>query len=85
MTRGDFAVLGIDGPDDLARANGSALYARLQRLTGFSIDPYQHDVLLAAVAEARGGEPRKWWDVTPARKSMPDLRLPRALGGSGAT
>ncbi|MEM8971031.1 MAG: helix-hairpin-helix domain-containing protein [Pseudomonadota bacterium] len=81
MTRGDFAILGISGLGDLASADGSELYIRLQRLTGLSIDPCQHDVMLATVAEARGDHPKKWWAFTPERKAMPDLRLPKTLVG----
>ena len=79
MTRGDFAILGISGVGDLAAADGSALYVRLQRLTGLSIDPCQHDVMLATVKEAQGGQPQKWWTFTPKRKAIPDLRLPKSL------
>lgn len=80
MTRGDFAILGIETPDDLAGADGSELYVRLQRLTGLSIDPCQHDVMLAVVAEAQGDAPQKWWAFTSERKAKPDLRLPKMLG-----
>lgn len=84
MRRGDFAILGIEVPGDLAAADGSALYVQLQRLTGLSIEPCRHDVMFAAVAEARGGSPEKRWAFTSTRKAMPDLRLPRALGRGGS-
>lgn len=80
MTRGDFAILGIETPADLAVTDGSELYVRLQRLTGLSIDPCQHDIMLAVVAQAQGEAPKKWWAFTSKRKAKPDLRLPKMLG-----
>lgn len=77
MTRGDLAILGIKAPANLAASDGSALYVKLQRLTGLSIDPCQHDVMLAIVSEARGLPPEKWWAFTSTRKTLPDLRLPK--------
>ena len=80
MTRGDFAILGIETPEALASSDGTELYVKLQRLTGLSIDPCQHDVMLAVTHQARIGERKKWWAFTQTRKSMPPLRLPKMLG-----
>lgn len=70
MTRGDLHILGVNTVEQLAQQDATELYKRLQLLTGLSIDPCQHDVMLAVVHEAKTGEARDWWTFTETRKQQ---------------
>lgn len=64
----DFALLGIDSIEQLARQDPDELYLRLQKLTRSDQDPCVWDTFAAAIHEARTGERTRWWDWTPLRK-----------------
>ena len=67
-TAGDFAVLGIRSPAELAKQDPYALYARLQQLTGVPQDPCVCDSFIAAVRFMQGGPAVPWWHYTAERK-----------------
>jgi hypothetical protein len=64
----DFALLGIETVEQLARCEPESLYRELQQRTGTRHDPCVWDVFAAAIHQARTGEPRDWWEFTPERK-----------------
>lgn len=69
----DFERLGIRNVDQLAKADGRALYERLSRLTGTRQDPCVEDTFVCAVAQARdpnlAPEKRQWWYWSRVRKA----------------
>ena len=69
----DFARLGIETTEQLAKQDPEVLYQRMCELEGKRIDPCLHDVFSAAVAQARDpelpAEQRKWWYWSGVRKS----------------
>ena len=69
----DFARLGIETTEQLAKQDPLVLYHRMCELEGKRIDPCLHDVFSAAVAQARNPElpeeQRKWWYWSTVRKS----------------
>ena len=67
-TAGDFALLGIRSPAQLADEDPYALYARLQKLTGVHQDPCVCDTFIAAVRFMQGEPAVPWWHYTPERK-----------------
>jgi Pathogenicity locus len=82
----DFAQLGIGSVGQLAGCDADTLYRDLCRLTGARQDPCVHDVLSAAIHQARTGEALNWWAFTPARKARQkagDFPALSSRGGSG--
>lgn len=67
-TIGDFELLGIRTPADLAGQDPYALYKQLQRLQGEHLDPCVCDVLIASVRFMEGAAPAPWWHYTAERK-----------------
>ena len=71
--REDFAMLGITGVRQLAKANPKQLYDKLCRLTGERQDPCVLDVFTAAVAQAKDprlpAEQCQWWYWSRVRKA----------------
>ena len=65
---GDFLLLGINSPDELAQQDPDELFKRLQGLTGSQQDPCVLDTFRAVVHNARTGERKMWWEFTPLRK-----------------
>lgn len=71
---GDFALLGVANPSDLADADPLDLYRRLCEATGARQDPCVLDTFLAACDFMAGAPARPWWHYTAARKERwPDL------------
>lgn len=69
-TAGDFRVLGIEKPADLAGRDPYGLYDDLCRITGQRHDPCVIDVFIAAVRYMEGGPKTPWWKFTPERKRV---------------
>lgn len=71
-TLADFALLKIRTVEELSRQDPSALYHRLERLTGKKQDVCVLDTLTAAIAQARDPElpqeKRNWWYWSRLRK-----------------
>lgn len=71
-TLADLALLKIRTVEELSRQDPSALYRRLERLTGKHQDVCVLDTLTAAVAQARDPklpqEKRNWWYWSRLRK-----------------
>ena len=65
----DFKMLGIDSVAQLAEQEADDLHVRLCVLTGKRQDPCVHDTFAAAIHQARTGEARDWWTISPARKA----------------
>ncbi len=65
----DFERLGVATVAQLAVMDADALYLRLCRIANRRQDPCVHDVLAAAIHQARTGERLNWWAFTPARKA----------------
>ena len=68
----DFAMLGIESVEDLAKADADELYIRLQTITGKPHDPCVWDVFAAAINEAKTGKRQPWWEWTKVRKKRED-------------
>ncbi len=68
-TVGDFHVLGIRRPAQLAGKDPYALYERLCRKTGHRHDPCVIDVFISAVRYVEGAPARPWWHYTAERKA----------------
>lgn len=66
----DFGTLGISTVAQLARHDAFRLYDRLCTRTGTRHDPCCIDVFMAAIDQARGGPPRRWWKFTEIRKQV---------------
>lgn len=64
----DFAILGLDRPQELADKDPYQLYGELCAVTGKRHDPCVIDVFIAAVRYMQGGPARKWWAFTAERK-----------------
>ncbi|HVJ83162.1 MAG TPA: helix-hairpin-helix domain-containing protein [Planctomycetia bacterium] len=67
-TAGDFRLLGLSEPAQLAGRDPYALYDRLCAETGVRHDPCVIDVFIAAVRYMEGGPKRPWWAFTAERK-----------------
>jgi hypothetical protein len=67
---GDFALLGIAQPRDLAGLDPYALYDRLCVLTHARQDPCVADTFVAAVRFMEGSPPHPWWHYTAERKRV---------------
>lgn len=65
----DLHRLGVHTCARLASEDADELYRRLWLMDGVRHDPCVLDTLRAAVDEARGGEPVKWWFYTAKRKT----------------
>ena len=69
----DFEMLGIRSVQQLAKQKPHKLYARLQRVTGQSMDICVLDTFEAAVAQAKNprlpAEQCQWWYWSRKRKS----------------
>ena len=65
---GDFRLLGLSEPAQLAGRDPYALYDRLCAETGVRHDPCVIDVFIAAVRYMEGGPKRPWWAFTAERK-----------------
>lgn len=68
-TLSDLHQLNIYTVQQLAQANASELFNRLQCITGKKQDPCVWDVFAAIIHEAKTGEKTKWWQWTQIRKS----------------
>ena len=79
----DFALLGIRGIPQLAKAEPQKMYRRLERLTGEPQDICVLDVFRAAVAQARNprlpAEQCQWWYWSRKRKDCAETPF-EALG-----
>ncbi|MCP1229621.1 helix-hairpin-helix domain-containing protein [Acetobacter indonesiensis] len=65
----DFAILNVTSVEDLATRDADTLYVALCQATNQRHDPCVHDVLTAAIHQARTGEALDWWHFTAARKT----------------
>ena len=65
---GDFRVLGLSQPSDLAGRDPYALYDELCERTGTRHDPCVLDTFIAAVRFMEGSPPLPWWHYTAERK-----------------
>lgn len=65
----DFALLNIHSIAQLATQEPDILYLALCHATDQRHDPCVHDVLKAAIHQARTGEALNWWVFTPERKA----------------
>ena len=65
---GDFTLLGIAQPADLAGRDPLALYQQLCKKTGFLHDPCVLDTFMAAVDFMNGAPAKPWWGYTEERK-----------------
>jgi RecG-like helicase len=64
----DLELLGISTVEQLAQANPTELYDRIQRITNQRHDPCVWDVFAAIIHEARTGEKTDWYQWTSVRK-----------------
>jgi hypothetical protein len=68
----DFHLLGITTVEQLTTQSADRLYERLCRKKGVRIDPCQHDVFTAAIAQAKNPrlplEKCQWWYWSGVRK-----------------
>jgi hypothetical protein len=72
---GDFKILGIARPAQLAGADPFALYQRLCAITGVRHDPCVLDTFISAVRFMQGEPARPWWHYTAERKRHhPDIQ-----------
>ena len=62
-------ALGISGPEDLVAADPEELFARACALAGRHEDPCLLDTFTAAVAFARTGDARPWWELSRERRA----------------
>jgi hypothetical protein len=73
----DFHLLGISTVEELAAADGTDLYMRLNDLTGVRQDPCVLDTFRCAVAQARNRqlpeEQRNWWWWSRLRKTSREV------------
>src|SRR5688572_15553161 len=63
----DLVRLGVRSVADLAQRDADELYTTLGQLDGRRHDPCVLDTFNAAVAYARGGPPRPWWEFSRER------------------
>jgi hypothetical protein len=61
--------LGVRSEAQLAKRDPRKLYDELSELDGVRVDPCVWDVFEAAVAYARGGPARPWWEYSRIRKA----------------
>ncbi len=66
---GDFALMGIAAPQDLAGRDPYVLFEQLCKLTKSRQDPCVLDTFIAAVRFMEGSPPLPWWHYTPERKA----------------
>jgi len=69
-TLGDFKVLGIQEPKQLAKREAFELWEDLCKRTGQRHDPCCIDVFMSAISQACGESPCPWWHFTKQRKTM---------------
>jgi hypothetical protein len=65
---GDFRLLRVEHPHQLAGQDPYALYDRLNVLTGTRQDPCVLDTFIAAVRYMEGAPKTPWWRYTAERK-----------------
>lgn len=72
----DLVLLDIATIEQLAQADATELYERIQKITGYKHDPCVWDVFAAIIHEARTGEKISWWEFSEIRKKtiIPPLR-----------
>jgi len=66
--------LGVSGQEDLAAADPEELFERACGLAGRRQDPCLLDTFTAAVAFARTGDARPWWEFSRERLAGPHQR-----------
>jgi hypothetical protein len=83
----DLQLLGITSVAALARSDADALFTALERKTGKRQDPCVWDTFAAAILQARTGQARPWWYMTPERKARQAAGLfpPRPKPARSAT
>lgn len=64
----DLKLLNITTVEELAQADPTALYLRLETITQSHHDPCVWDLFSAIIHEARTEERQPWWNWTPVRK-----------------
>jgi hypothetical protein len=64
----DLTVLGIRSIPELASAEASDLFHRLERHSRSRVDPCVYDTFCAIIHEAKTGEKTPWYAWTEARK-----------------
>lgn len=64
----DLEILGITSLEQLAHANPTELYQRLQKITATKHDPCVWDVFAAIIHEAKTGQKTNWFEWTSLRK-----------------
>ena len=69
-TLGDFKVLGIQDPKQLAKCEAFELWEDLCKRTRKRHDLCCIDVFMSAIAQARGEAPCPWWHFTKDRKTL---------------
>lgn len=70
----DFAVLGLQHPDDLKNKDAFTLYREMCQRSGSRLDPCVLDTYIAAIEFMNGAPSRPWWYYTKKRKKeYPDL------------
>lgn len=65
----DFAVLGIETPQQLMGRDPLELYHQLCNLTGQRHDRCVLDLFMSAIDYMDGNPPQKWWAFTELRKA----------------
>jgi len=78
-TLGDFKVLGIQDPKQLAKREAFELWEDLCKRTRKRHDPCCIDVFMSAIAQARGEAPCPWWHFTKERKSIMAKRTRKSI------
>ena len=78
-TLGDFKVLGIQDPKQLAKREAFELWEDLCKRTRKRHDPCCIDVFMSAIAQARGEAPCPWWHFTKHRKTMMAKRTSKSI------
>lgn len=71
-----FAALGVTSVAQLADESADELYLALCDHKGERVDPCAHDLITAAIHQARTGEPRDWWEFSAERKARDDFPEP---------
>lgn len=62
------ALLNIYSVEQLAVADPDTLYTELETITKRHCDPCLWDLFAAIIYEARTGQKKPWWELTPIRK-----------------
>jgi hypothetical protein len=65
----DFALLGIQLPQELIGRNPYDLYDELCLVTGVRHDPCVYDVFISAIRYMEGAPAMPWWNYTAERKA----------------